>query len=86
MQHFFMPDLEWLEARRRQLSPSETAAKQNKAWQELMQDGTGWVKMERCYGVEGVQRTFGKLVQDGVGREVGLIWSLWGESQVKAQL
>ena len=84
MQHFFMP--EWLEVRRRQLSPSEIAAKQNKAWKELMQDGAGWVKMERCYGVEGVQRAFEKLVQDGVGPEVGLIWNLWGESQMKARL
>ena len=84
MQHFFMP--EWLEVRRQQLSPSEIAAKQNKAWKELMQDGAGWVKMERCYGVESVQRAFEKLVQDGVGPEVGLIWSLWGRSQMKARL
>ena len=84
-QHFFMP--EWLEIRRREQSPAELAAKLNKAWKELLRDGVGWVKMEKCYGVEGVQGAYEKLVRDGVGPEVGLIWSLWSwESQLKSRL
>jgi hypothetical protein len=85
MENFFMP--EWLDIRRQELSLREIVSRQATAWENLMRDGAGWVKMERVYGEESVREAYEKIAQGGLGPQKGLVWSLWGEhEQVKARL
>ena len=73
---FFMP--EWLDIRRHQIPISEIFRRQNQAWKELMEDCTGWVKLERIYGAAGVEKAYRKLLsREGLGPDKGSIWSLW---------
>ncbi|EIN05342.1 hypothetical protein PUNSTDRAFT_106993 [Punctularia strigosozonata HHB-11173 SS5] len=74
LEQFFMP--EWLTLRRRQLPTPTILSMQNKAWAELMQDGKGWVRIERTRG-ENVRRAYERVASNGVGAEVGEVWSLW---------
>ncbi|KAF5379077.1 hypothetical protein D9615_005976 [Tricholomella constricta] len=74
-ENFFMP--EWLDVRKHQLSIGEIFATQNKAWQELMVDCVGWVKMDRVYGGAAVRQAYEEVAKRGLGPERGLIWSLW---------
>jgi len=80
VEQFFMP--EWLEIRKRQLPISEIFDRQNRAWKELMKDGSKWVNLERVYGASNVKNTYEILVKDGLGPDRGLVWSLWDEDKV----
>ncbi|KAF8636936.1 hypothetical protein AX17_003187 [Amanita inopinata Kibby_2008] len=82
-EHFFM--VEWLELRRRQLLPDEIFTRQNEAWRELMADCVDWVKIDRYNGAHVVKQAYEQLVRDGIGPEIGLIWSLWESDQQQIQ-
>ncbi|GLB42293.1 putative protein of unknown function (DUF2855) [Lyophyllum shimeji] len=72
-ENFFMP--EWLDVRKHQLSINEIFARQNEAWQELMRDCVGWVKMERVYGGQAVKRAYEEVRgrEDGRARDCNLM-------------
>jgi len=72
---FFMP--EWLHIRRHQIPVLEIFRRQNKAWQELMEDCTDWVELDYVYGAARVEEAYLKLSREGLGPDKGLIWSFW---------
>ncbi|PFH50592.1 hypothetical protein AMATHDRAFT_144700 [Amanita thiersii Skay4041] len=76
-EEFFMP--EWLAVRRHQLPLEEILKRQNNAWKELMRDCVDWVKIERRYGIKNVKEAYELLLQEGIGPDTGLIWSLWND-------
>ncbi|KAJ7635112.1 hypothetical protein FB45DRAFT_790640, partial [Roridomyces roridus] len=75
LEPFFMP--EWLDIRKHQLSLTEIFERQKTAWAELMRDCVGWVRIEHVKGAEGVKSAYERIRREGVGAEVGEIWSLW---------
>jgi hypothetical protein len=79
LEPFFMP--EWLNVRKRQLSPTEIFDMQNRAWSALMRDGADWVKIERVSGEYEVKEAYQRTMRGGMGPERGEIWSLWEDSK-----
>ncbi|KAF8068953.1 hypothetical protein FPV67DRAFT_1561706 [Lyophyllum atratum] len=80
-ENFFMP--EWLDIRKHRISIDEIFKRQNKAWQELMVDCVGWVKMDRVYGGAAVKQAYEEVAKRGLGPDRGLIWSMWDEEARK---
>lgn len=80
MEQFFMP--EWLAVRRGQLSINQITNMQAVAWRELMNDGRGWVRIERVYGGPAVLRTYRDVVQRGTDPTTGMIWCLWDGPEI----
>jgi hypothetical protein len=75
LEPFFMP--EWLNVRKRQLSPTDIFDMQNRAWSALVQDGAHWVEIERVSGEHAVKEAYQRMVTGGVAPERGEVWSLW---------
>jgi hypothetical protein len=76
-ENFFTP--EWLDVRQHQIPLVEIFSRQNTAWKELIEEGKGWVQLERVYGAKRVQEAYVKLSKEGLGPDKGLIWSMWDE-------
>ncbi|KAJ3730109.1 hypothetical protein DFJ43DRAFT_1000283 [Lentinula guzmanii] len=76
-EQFFLP--EWLAIRRVQLTPAQMLDMQKEAWQTLMRDCPGWVKLEYVYGGEQVKAAYETIVNSsrGLGPDKGWIWSMW---------
>ena len=74
--------VEWLTYRRaHSLTVEQIATVQAEAWGALMKDGRGWVRLERVYGPDNVKREYEKIGKQGLGPEVGQIWSLWEKEE-----
>lgn len=69
----------WLAHRRQSLTVAQIAEIQAAAWAALMDQGKDWVKLERVYGAEKVRSEYERVRREGLGPDVGQIWSLWDE-------
>ncbi|KAH8107693.1 hypothetical protein BXZ70DRAFT_5525 [Cristinia sonorae] len=78
--------VEWLAQRRSKkgkhyLTVPQIAEMQGEAWGALMQDGKDWVRLERLYGPDNVREEYERIGREGLGPEIGQIWSLWEKKQ-----
>lgn len=74
--------VEWLTYRRaHSLTVAQIAVMQAEAWGALMEEGKNWVQLQRIYGAEKVKSEYARIGKEGLGPEIGQIWSLWDEEQ-----
>jgi hypothetical protein len=79
LEQFFM--VEWLNVRKRQLTPRQIHSMQDKAWKDLMKDCVSWVTLVRVSGAEDVKKAYEHVAKEGLGPDKGFIWSLWEDDE-----
>lgn len=81
MEQFFMP--EWLAVQRKRLRIDEITNMQALAWRDLMTEGTSWVRIERVYGGNAIERAYREVAVKGTDPRTGMIWSLWDSPELE---
>lgn len=75
---FFMP--EWLAVRVKQVGPKSLKEMQKVAWDQLMEDGPSWVKIETYSGEREVLEAYLKTLKGGASPDEGQMFTLWDKS------